>query len=331
MDPGTPSRTAQYMALFRALESTRPPQQRLFEDRNAACFLDARLRAVVRAARFRPVRAMALAFIDRRWPGPRLSGVVRTRLIDDFVASAVSGGCTQLLLLGAGYDTRALRLPSLASVKVFEVDHPLTQARKRDALQMIPDNVRYIPVDFEQDSLRAALDDCGFAHTERTCVVWEGVFSYLTPAAIDQTLSVLVELCAPASQIVLTYVDQRALEDPLSTGPAWSAAVRAVGEPFRTGLHPAQAQAFFAERRLTLCNDESTTEAALRLRIAGAQTIPGLYRLATLDVEGSSADMPSTPLRRGLRRGVAWQPAEAPGGESASTNAPCHERKQVRR
>ncbi len=232
---------------------------------------------------------MIAAYIDRRWPGPRLSGVVRTRVIDDFVVSAMSDHCMQLLLLGAGYDTRAIRLPAVASVTVFEADHPLTQMRKRKALGTISENVRYIPVDFEHDSLTAALTEHGFDSSKRTCVVWEGVFSYLTPEAIKETLSALVELCAPASQIFLTYVDQRALEDPQSQGYAWFAAVQAVGEPFRTGLHPARASAFFAQRGLILRHDESTTEAAHRLGVNKAQTIPSLYRLAALEVNDRSS------------------------------------------
>jgi methyltransferase (TIGR00027 family) len=227
---------------------------------------------------------MVVAFIDWRWPGPRLSGVVRTRAIDDFVVSAINDGCTQLLLLGAGYDTRALRLPVVASTTAFEVDHPTTQARKRKALGTSSGNVRYIPLDFEHDCLETALADSELDPEQRACVVWEGVFSYLTPEAIDLTLSALVKLCAPGSQVLLTYVDQSALDYPRSQGPAWLAAVRAVGEPFRSGLHPSRARTFFGERDLTLRNDESTTEVAHRLGVAGAQTIPSFYRLATLEV-----------------------------------------------
>jgi methyltransferase (TIGR00027 family) len=126
-----PSRTAEYMALFRALESAQPADRRLFEDPNAARFLRPALRLVAIAARRPALRAAIVAFIDRRWPGPRLSGVVRTRVIDDFVVSAIDGGCTQLVLLGAGYDTRATRLAQVSPAVVFEVDHPATQARKR--------------------------------------------------------------------------------------------------------------------------------------------------------------------------------------------------------
>jgi len=281
---GEASRTAEYMALFRALESARSPGERLFEDRDAARFLRPRLQAVAHAARTPALRAAILAYIDRRWPGPRLSGVVRTRVIDDFVVAALAAGCEQLLLLGAGYDTRASRLQPARGAAVFEVDHPATQARKRATMGERAAHVRYVPVDFERDPLAPALERCGFDRGRRSCVLWEGVFSYLTPEAIDQTLSALVDLCAATSRILITYLDQRALDFPDSYPPAWIGVVNEVGEPFRTGLAPERAPTFFAARGLTLVDDESTTQAGLRLGVAGAEHIPDFYRLATLEV-----------------------------------------------
>jgi methyltransferase (TIGR00027 family) len=209
-------------------------------------------------------------------------------VIDDSVTDALRDGCTQLLLLGAGYDTRATRLPAARSSAVFEVDHPVTQARKRKAAGTCAARVRYVPLDLESDRLAPALLDAGFDLERRTCVVWEGVFSYLTPEAIDVTLAVLVELCAPDSEIILTYVDQHAIEGPDAQSQAWFTAVSDVGEPFRTGLDPGHASAFFAARGLGLRGDESTADAAERLGRADARTIPGFYRLATVAVGASS-------------------------------------------
>jgi methyltransferase (TIGR00027 family) len=192
-------------------------------------------------------------------------------------------GCTQLLL-GAGYDTRATRLPAAASSSVFEVDHPSTQARKREAIGTQSAHVRYIPLDLERDPLAPALVGAGFDAGQRTCVLWEGVFSYLTPEAIDETLEALLGLCAPGSRILLTYVDQRALDGPDGHSHAWLAAVRDVGEPFRTGLDPSQAGAFFAARGLSLCSDQSTADTAHRLSRPDAHTIPPFYRLAAVEV-----------------------------------------------
>lgn len=288
MKVGAPSRTAEYMALFRALESARPEGERLFEDRAPASFLRPTLHAVAFAARFPPAHAAIVALIDRRWPGPRLSGVVRTRVIDDFVTGAIRAGATQLVLLGAGYDTRASRLPAAAASTVFEIDHPVTQTRKRAALGRVSERVRYVPLDFESSALAPALIGAGLDRSQRTCVLWEGVFSYLTPEAIDATLAALVEVCAPGSQILLTYVDQRFLDSASPRAGPWFTAVHDAGEPFQTGLDPVQAKAFFAARNLALLGDESTMQAALRLGVPKAHTIPDMYRLATLQIQGQA-------------------------------------------
>jgi len=285
MRPGEPSRTAEYMALFRALETTRPPDRRLIEDHAAVRFLSPRLRVVAHAARYAPLRPPIVAFIDRRWPGPRLSGVVRTRVIDDLVRSAIRDGCTQLVLLGAGYDTRATRLSEAKAIQAFEIDHPATQAHKRKTLGPTAAHVRYVPVDFEHDPLADALTDAGLDPSQRSCVVWEGVFSYLSTDAIDRTLAALVQTCQPSSVVILTYIDQHVLDRSSSQPEPWIAAVRSVAEPFRTGLDPEHAGSFFAERSLTLCNDETTTEAAGRLGVTHPETIPSFYHLATLEVD----------------------------------------------
>jgi methyltransferase (TIGR00027 family) len=281
MRSGAPSRTAEYMALFRAIESTGPRTERLFEDREAHLFLSPALRAVALASRHTLLRRMVTTVIDRRWPGPRLSGVVRTREIDDLVSTAIAEGCEQLVLLGAGYDARASRLALPSDLVVFEVDHPATQARKRAALGPSARQVLYAPVDFERDELGSALLGQGFDAERRTCVLWEGVFSYLTPEAIDATLGEIVRLCPDGSVVVLTYVDERALDEQ----SPWIQAVRRAGEPFVTGLDPRQAQGFFAARDLVLRADRSTRDAAVLRGVDGAAAIPPFYRLASLAVQ----------------------------------------------
>jgi len=291
MRAATPSRTAAYMALFRTIESSRPAEERLFDDPLAAAFLDRRLRMAAGAARLPMIGKLVPWFIDRRWPGPRLSGVVRTRVIDDAVRRALTEGFSQLVLLGAGYDTRAYRLPEAADVETFEVDHPVTQAAKRAALKRVlataSPHVHLVAVDFEHDSLAKALDAAGLRRGARTCVVWEGVFSYLTTDAIDATLRWVVETCAVGSRLILTYVDEAALRSA-GEGAAWIAAVDHAGEPFITGLDPSAAADFFAARGLRLVADGSTRQWAERLAPSFATTIPDLYRVAVLEVAGAS-------------------------------------------
>ncbi|MET8994408.1 SAM-dependent methyltransferase [Amycolatopsis sp. Hca4] len=244
------SRTAEHVALFRALETRRP--DRLFADDLAIRFLPARYRWLVRAAAVRPLGAGIARVIDRRYPGgPRLSAVARTRLIDDLLAEAAP---EQVLLLGAGYDSRAHRLPG--ALPTYEVDHPLTQRVKRQRVADRP-HVHYVPVDLGADSLAAALD--GFP-PKRTAVVWEGVTNYLTEQAVDTTLRDLAAITAPGSTVIFTYVDRAVL----GADVPWQRKVAQVGEPWTFGFRPADVPGFLAERGLDLKGDLSAKDAAVR-------------------------------------------------------------------
>jgi methyltransferase (TIGR00027 family) len=280
------------VALFRAIETARPADRRLFTDPLAPAFLTGRLKRAALAARTPCIGDAVPKYIDRRWPGPRLSAVVRTRVIDDALRDAIAAGCRQLVLLGAGYDTRPYRLPETTGMGAFEVDHPATQAIKRTVLERelpaMPSRVRFVPVDFERDSLDEALNGAGLDHQVKTCVVWEGVFSYLTTEAIDATLGWCVRACPAGSRLVLTYLDQAAI-GPRDETPAWIAAVEDAGEPFITGLDPARAAEFFADRRLALVTDESTRDGAERLLPERAEEIPGFYRVALLEVASAGS------------------------------------------
>src|SRR5262249_59412534 len=98
------------MALFRALETAEPPDRRLFADPFAAAFLSPVGRLVSGVARFGFARRMIVQVVDRIWPGARTSAIARTRLIDDALRRAIGDGAAQIVLLGAGFDSRAYRL-----------------------------------------------------------------------------------------------------------------------------------------------------------------------------------------------------------------------------
>lgn len=277
------SRTASQVALFRALESARP-RDRIFDDPLAVRFLPPGYRVLAHLARVRPVGRRLEAYIDTRWSGPRASAVARTRLIDDLVADAGAG---QAVFLGAGYDSRAYRLPALAGVPVFEIDHPATQAAKRDLLRPAESRrVRFVGVDFLSDDLGAALRRAGLAADERTVVVWEGVTNYLTAGAVDRTLRDLAALLAPDSRIIFTYIDRGVLTGDISSADEWHAAVTRQGEPWTFGFDPAALPAYLRERGLRLLLDLSTRDAADRYLAPLGRHEPAatFYRVAQASV-----------------------------------------------
>ena len=110
MREGEASRTAGYMALFRALEHVRPASARRISDPFARAFVDSRLRAVVTLGALPGVGELVRGYIDRRWPGARTSAVARTRFIDERSEAAITSGIEQIVLLGAGFDSRPYRL-----------------------------------------------------------------------------------------------------------------------------------------------------------------------------------------------------------------------------
>jgi methyltransferase (TIGR00027 family) len=282
---GQQSRTAQYAAFFRALESRRPARQRLFDDPLAVAFLDRSLRAAVVAAGL-PAVGRALPWLLDRWiPGPRPSAAVRTRLIDDALRSAVSAGVRQVVILGAGFDTRAYRLREVRRLAVFEVDHPDTQAAKlhvlEGELETGPDQVTFVPLDFDHDELADALTDAGLRTGLATFTIWEGVASYLSPQAVDATVRWARSISGPGSHLMLTYVDRRLIDKTLHFphATAWVRSVARAGEPFVFGFQPAELAGYLSQRGWHLRADLSTTEALVRYGLP-ARRVPGFYRIA---------------------------------------------------
>ncbi len=169
--------------------------------------------------------------------------VARARFAEDLLADAVEkGGVTQYLVLGAGLDTFTLRNP-FSQVRVFEVDHPATQAWKRERLEAaelsLPRNAQMVPVDFERQSLGDELLGAGFDFEQPTVTAWLGVVPYLTPAAFAATCRVLGSFCA-GSHVVFDYSQPRevlpAREQLMHDSLA--SRVAQAGEPFQLFFTP---------------------------------------------------------------------------------------------
>jgi methyltransferase (TIGR00027 family) len=268
-----PSRTAQHNALFRALEQRLP--EPLFADPYAQRFL----RGWYRLAALLPAATVARA-IDTRWPGPRAAVCVRTRWIDDAIAAAQAAGLDQLVLLGAGFDARAHRLPGIERVRVFEVDHPATQAMKRRVVGATPAHVTYVPVEFGRDDLPEALARAGLRANARTFLLWEGVTNYLDAATVDATLRFAARA---AQQVLFTYVDRAVIDAGGGfVGGAESVDyVKKLGEPFTFGFDPAVLPGYLAERGLALEVDRPLSEVALEYYPGAPPPVSSWYHVVS--------------------------------------------------
>ena len=145
-------------------------------------------------------------------------------------------GATQVVVLGAGLDSRAERIDALAGARVFEVDHPSTHRYKAERLALAGARLRAravarVPIDFERDRLDEALVAAGLDPAQRSFWIWEGVTIYLTRDAITATLSAMGALSSPGSRVAVTYTQPGAR--PPWLDPLARLLGSAVGEPVR--------------------------------------------------------------------------------------------------
>src|SRR5262245_38114973 len=248
------SRTAQYMAFFRALESARPLTFRLFEDRFAKLFLTPGLKFISDVCKIPLINGAVWTYVDYRWPGALTSAVARTRFIDDEVKLELKSRAKQVIILGAGYDTRPYRLMEMAKVLVYEVDHPSTSSTKQKTIKS--NHVRFVPVDFNSESLEPKMNAAGYDPNLRSVFIWEGVTNYITESAVDATLR-WCSLAAADSVVIFTYIDKRVLESPKNfygTG-TFHKALRKACEEWTFGIDPSCIAEFVKERILILTKD----------------------------------------------------------------------------
>jgi methyltransferase (TIGR00027 family) len=260
------SRTAGATTLWRARESARPSGSRLFEDPLAAAFLDWRLRWAVCLSRLPLVgAALPWSLIDGHVAGSRGTVVVRTRYIDDVLRDALRQGARQVVILGAGFDSRAYRIAGIDRVRVFEVDLPQTQASKHrlvlSRLGALPPHVTLIPADLTAPGLDAVMREAGFRAEAVTFFICEGVTHYLSAPAVD-ALFRHVARAAAGSRMVFTYIHRAILEGtPTFAGADTTlATVRRSGEPYTFGFDPSELGQYVAERGLTLIEDVGAEE-----------------------------------------------------------------------
>ncbi|HEX7975724.1 MAG TPA: class I SAM-dependent methyltransferase [Anaerolineales bacterium] len=204
------SLTAIGIAMARAVESDKPAGERILYDPFARRFVPSWLYALL-------VFFFKTGYTELRGPGVLGFLMARDRYIDDTLQALLDGGIRQLVILGAGFDSRAYRFEGLKGrVKVFEVDHPATQKNKLEKLQRIfgevPGHVTYVPIDFNTQTLDNRLLESGYEPGLQTLFIWQGVTMYLAPEAVDSTLAFVEGCSGPGSAIVFDYVYRSLLE-----------------------------------------------------------------------------------------------------------------------
>jgi methyltransferase (TIGR00027 family) len=253
LQEGQPSHTARGAAAYRALHQT-VDGGAIFSDRFADLILDERARArrdeIAANPSLRPMRLFIAA---------------RSRFSEDRLAACVGRGVRQIVVLGAGLDTFALRNPHESrGVRVFEVDYPATQSWKREHLQQaglaVPASLTFAPVDFERQSLAEGLAAAGFQANRPAFFQWLGVVPYLSRDAIGATLDFIAAV--PNAEVVFDYAE------PLANYPAErrknvmaiAAGAAARGEPWLSLFDPGEVSDMLRAKGFGLVEDLGLAE-----------------------------------------------------------------------
>lgn len=276
MRPGHESKTAVLVCMGRALANG-DPMLPMFSDPTAFTLLPVEARLRVERLRSEPAVEGLKEAIERGYLLRQAKIMAaRTLAIDDAIR-AVPGA--QLVILGAGLDGRAWRMPELSDVTVFEVDHPDSQREKRKrvaALGQVAREVRFVPIDFARDDLGQGLAAAGHDPKRVTTWVWEGVVMYLTRNAIETSLAVLAARSAASSQLIVLYHSPALLL--LLLGPI----VRWLGEPLRSAFSPRGLRSLLAKYDFEIVRDQSVAEIGreISVELAASTNVAQHLRIA---------------------------------------------------
>ena len=280
-----PSTTAQGVALMRAVEADRSPGRRIVDDPYARLFLAGPAKLARRPISLgRPVIDLAER---NRLTGLTTYVLCRHRFIDEHLAAALDDGAEQVLILGAGYDSRAYRFADLIGERpVFEVDLPPLSRRKaaiveRHRAEFGPVTIHRVETDFRTQSLTDRLSGAGFEAGRRTFVVWEGVAPYLSSEAVHETLRTLAALGGPGTTIALDLWDGTGGGDRLAAlrrFGAWSLSL--VGEPVTFGVEPVAAATLLGEHGFEVIDLAQSAELTERYATLGRIAAASVYVVA---------------------------------------------------
>jgi methyltransferase (TIGR00027 family) len=275
------SKTAIGVAMLRAAHQLLDGEPRILDDTVIVALLGPELTGRIRAdpARFREPRAMAL----------RSHVLLRSRFAEERLHAAVARGVTQLVVLGAGLDTFALRQPAWAgALRIYEVDHPSSQTVKRTWIETakiaLPPNLTFAPIDFEHDTLASGLGRAGFDPAAKTFVSCLGVLVYLTAEAIAELFAFVARL-PRGSECAFTFGGTRGPED--EGRPSLATVAAELGEPWVSSMEIEDVTAVLAHAGLAapVLMPREDAAAWLGARADGLE-LPRRERVAAVAVGG---------------------------------------------
>jgi methyltransferase (TIGR00027 family) len=267
-----PSITAEAMAAARAFGSHIYRERKILDDPFAVHFLSpdiARQFDISKRWFVGPLKYWVGAYYNWRFPGALGWVMVRHRYIDDTIRDAVRAGIKQLVVVGAGYDTRVFRLPELKGVRILEIDHPATQHAKLSVVRQVfhepPGNITYVPVDVTTADFGSILKSNAAADV-KTLVILEGFLWYLEANFAERLLRSIAKTLAEGSLVVFDYTFPSQVDGTceLKGAQEHHRTVAKLGEPIRFGVDPSRIGDLLKRCGLTLLVDASPDELSHR-------------------------------------------------------------------
>jgi methyltransferase (TIGR00027 family) len=247
-----PSFTADIVAAYRALESKKPVDERVCYDPLAKDFLSAEMKAGGLRGIRRKIRRLVFELLGPGWPA---YWVARTKYLDDYLQSSLEAGLEQLVILGAGYDSRAYRFEKLKEkTKVFEVDYPATQrlkiAKLKEIFGNVPDDVIFVSIDFDNESLEPRLRESSYDRRLKTLFIWEGVTPYIKAEAVNEVLAFVAGNSGQGSAIIFDYTIPSVVNGTCDRREAkvWRRGAKRFGEPLQFGIDQETVEEFLGEK-----------------------------------------------------------------------------------
>jgi len=235
--------------MLRAIESQKPEAERICDDPYARPLTTGLMNSFIFALSKWMINS---GIYGRMAPGAAEFVVARERYIDDFLKACLGKGLDQVVILGAGFDTRAYRIAGIEKTQVFEIDHPATQAVKIEKLKQVinplPSYVTFLPVDFDTQSLDERLFANGYNEQGKTLFIWQGVTYFLTSQGVDNTLAFIAKHSGTGSTVIFDYFYNEMLHDTNNGyGKLMRRASRLSDEEYMFGINQGQIESFLTQ------------------------------------------------------------------------------------
>lgn len=255
-----PNLTAIGAAAVKSIELYYPKKIRLFEDYFIINLLNQPWKFIMSLCRFKSIRDAMIKMREKQTPGILGGLFCRTRYIDDVLKTEIRKGIENIVILGAGLDSRPYRIPGITNTRVFEIDLPSTQNYKKKRLKKIlsslPTHVTFVPIDFNNQTLDEVLGPKGLDISKPTFFIWEGVTQYITAEAVESTLKYISKAC-PGSMIVFTYILKSVIDGSsnIEGADAMMKATSKAKVSWIFGLEPSSIKGFLRQYNLSIIED----------------------------------------------------------------------------